>query len=58
MDRRAFLAASALASFEGFSPNSAAISQVFADGSRQPARECTAAGAGPIRLHPQTRRHR
>lgn len=32
MDRRAFLAASAPASFEGFLPNSAAISQVFADG--------------------------
>jgi mannose-6-phosphate isomerase-like protein (cupin superfamily) len=31
MDRRAFLAASALASFEGFSLNSAAVSQVFAD---------------------------
>jgi mannose-6-phosphate isomerase-like protein (cupin superfamily) len=31
MDRRAFLARSALASFEGFSLNSAAVSQVFAD---------------------------
>ncbi len=31
MDRRAFLAASALASFEGFSPDLAAVSQVFAD---------------------------
>ena len=31
MDRRAFLAASALASFEGFSQNSAAVSQIFAD---------------------------
>jgi mannose-6-phosphate isomerase-like protein (cupin superfamily) len=31
MDRRAFLAASVLASFEGFSLNSAAVSQVFAD---------------------------
>ncbi len=31
MERRAFLAASALASFEGFSLNSAAVSQVFAD---------------------------
>ena len=31
MDRRAFLAASALASFEGFSLNSSAVSQVFAD---------------------------
>jgi mannose-6-phosphate isomerase-like protein (cupin superfamily) len=31
MDRRVFLAGSALASFEGFSLNSAAVSQVFAD---------------------------
>ena len=31
MDRRAFLAASALASFEGFSLSSATVSQVFAD---------------------------
>ena len=31
MDRKAFLAASALASFEGFSLNSAVVSQVFAD---------------------------
>jgi mannose-6-phosphate isomerase-like protein (cupin superfamily) len=31
MDRRAFLAASALASLEGFSLKSAAVSQVFAD---------------------------
>ena len=31
MDRRAFLAASAVASFEGFSLRSAAVSQVFAD---------------------------
>jgi mannose-6-phosphate isomerase-like protein (cupin superfamily) len=31
MDRRAFLSASALASFEGISLNSAAVSQVFAD---------------------------
>lgn len=30
MDRRAFLAASAFASFEGFSQNSATVSQVFA----------------------------
>ena len=30
MDRRAFLAASAFASFEGFSLNSATVSQVFA----------------------------
>jgi mannose-6-phosphate isomerase-like protein (cupin superfamily) len=32
MDRRAFLAGSALTSFEGFSLNSATVSQVFADG--------------------------
>jgi mannose-6-phosphate isomerase-like protein (cupin superfamily) len=31
MDRRTFLAASALASFEGFSQDSVAVSQVFAD---------------------------
>lgn len=31
MDRRAFLAASALASFEGFSLSSATVSLVFAD---------------------------
>jgi hypothetical protein len=31
MDRRAFLAGSTLASFEGISLNSAAVTQVFAD---------------------------
>ena len=59
MDRRAFLATSALASFDGFLLSSATVSQAFADGKQSNHQwKCPAASVGAIRLHAQTRRHR
>lgn len=55
MDRRAFLAGSALTSFEGFSLSSATVSQVFADVNQattteMPGRRCWCGPASPA--HP------